>query len=193
MGAPAPAGVVSPVLTLAHTAHLDAADLVEARGLMDLAFGDFADADWSHALGGLHALVRVEGVLVAHGSLVQRRLLVGAGEGARSLRCGYVEAVATHPGHRRRGHAAAVMTALEALAPAYDVLALSSSDAGTALYLGRGWLPWRGPMSVPGPSGPERTPEDDGSTYVLPGALPLSPPLDLDAPLACDWREGDVW
>ncbi|MDN4172779.1 GNAT family N-acetyltransferase [Nocardioides sp. SOB77] len=181
------------MLTPVHTAHLGGPDLADARALMDLAFDDFSDADWSHALGGMHALVRVGGALVAHGSLVQRRLLVGAGEEQRSWRCGYVEAVATHPDHRRRGHATAVMAALEALAPAYDVLALSASDAGAALYRGRGWVPWRGPTSVLGPSGPERTPEDDGSTYVLPGARPLDLDLDLDAPLACDWRDGDVW
>ncbi|MEV7428592.1 GNAT family N-acetyltransferase [Nocardioides sp. NPDC092400] len=191
MGAPPAAPVVT---VLAHTAHLAAADLAAARALVDAAFDDFTDADWSHALGGMHALVRVDGVLVAHGSLVQRRLLVGAGAGERSLRCGYVEAVATHPGQRRRGHATAVMAALEGLAAAYDLLALSSSDAGAGLYRGRGWVPWRGPTSVLGPRGRERTADDDGSTYVLCGPDPSGVrPLDLDLPLACDWREGDVW
>lgn len=192
MGAPQAARVVS----VAHTAQLDPADLADARALMDVAFepsGGFTDTDWSHALGGMHALVRVDGVLVAHGSLVQRRLLVGPGEepgpDARSLRCGYVEAVATHPDHRRRGHAAVVMAALEAFAPAYDVLALSASDDGVPLYVARGWVPWRGPTSVLGPTGPRRTPDDDGSVFVLLGA----PALDLDAPIACDWRDGDVW
>ncbi|MBC2962237.1 GNAT family N-acetyltransferase [Nocardioides deserti] len=168
---------------------------------MDVAFGEpvpdgsgsddggFEDADWTHALGGMHALVRVDGVLVAHGSLVQRRLLVGSGADARSLRCGYVEAVATHPGHRRRGHAAAVMAALEAFAPAYDVLALGASDEGVPLYAARGWVPWSGPTSVLGPTGPERTVDDDGSVHVLLGELAL----DVDAALACDWRDGDVW
>jgi hypothetical protein len=32
-----------------------------------------------------------------------------------------------------------------------------------------------------------RTPQDDGSVLVLGGEL------DLDAPLVCDWRSGDVW
>lgn len=203
MGAPQAARMV----TLAHTAQLDPADLVDARALMDVAFGPsggFTDTDWSHALGGMHALVRVGEVLVAHGSLVQRRLLVGTGRDVRSLRCGYVEAVATHPGHRRRGHAAAVMAALEAFAPAYDVLALSASDDGLPLYAARGWVPWRGPTSVLGPTGPQRTPDDDGSVHVQLGdpaldtlpidTLPIdTPPIDLDAPLACDWRDGDVW
>lgn len=167
-----------------HTADLTRDELAEARALMDLAFDDFEDDDWEHALGGQHALVRVDGVLVAHGSLVMRRLLVGG----RSLRTGYVEAVAVHPDHRRQGHAATVMTALERLAPAYDVLALGASDDGVPLYEGRGWRPWRGPTSVLGPSGPTPTSDDDGGVYVLGGAG-----LDLDAPVACDWRAGDVW
>ena len=183
MVAPEAARVVSPLL--AHTATVEATLLAEARRLMDVCFDDFADADWSHALGGMHAAVVEEGVLVAHGSLVQRRLL----HGDRSLRCGYVEAVAVHPDHRGRGLGHAVMAALESLAPAYDVLALSASDAGAALYRSRGWQPWRGPLSVLGPTGPEPTPDDQGSTYVLPGTAPL----DLDAPLTCDWRDGDVW
>lgn len=176
----------SAVVRLLHTALVAPAELAEARALLDLAFEDFSDHDWPHALGGMHALVRsADGVLAAHGSLVMRRLLVGE----RSLRCGYVEAVATRPDHRRRGHAAAVMEALESLAPAYDLLALSASAAGAPLYRSRGWLPWRGPTAALAPTGPLRTPGDDGSIYVLPGAARL----DLDALLACDWRDGDVW
>lgn len=166
------------------TALLAATELAEVRDLMHAAFDDFTDQDWAHALGGLHAVVRTDGELVAHGALVMRRLLVQG----RSLRCGYVEAVAVHPGHRRRGMGHRVMAELEALAPGYDVLALSSSEAGVALYEARGWRRWRGPSSVLGPHGPEPTPDDDGAIYVLGGSG-----LDLDAPIACDWRDGDVW
>ena len=148
MVAPEAAGLVSPLL--AHTAILGARVLAEARRLMDACFDDFADADWSHALGGMHAVVVDAGVLVAHGSLVQRRLL----HGDRSLCCGYVEAVAVHPDHRGRGLGHTVMVALESLAPAYDVLALSASDAGFGLYRSLGWQPWRGPYAVLGPAGP---------------------------------------
>jgi aminoglycoside 2'-N-acetyltransferase I len=80
------------------------------------------------------------------------------------------------------------MAALEALDPAYDVVALSSSRAGRPLYAARGWTPWRGPTSVLTPSGVVPTPDDDGGVLVAPGTT-----LDLDAPLTCDWRPGDVW
>ena len=166
------------------TAHLAPGDLAAARDLMDASFADFTDDDWDHALGGLHALVRRDGALVGHGAVVQRRLLVRG----RSLRCGYVEAVAVDPVHRRCGIGTAVMAELETLAPGYDLLALSASDAGARLYESRGWRHWRGPSSVLGPTGPQPTPDDDGAILVLARA-----DLDLDAPIACDWRDGDVW
>ncbi|WP_244932200.1 GNAT family N-acetyltransferase [Nocardioides sp. W7] len=167
-----------------HTAELSADELTEIRALLDAVFVDFDDHDWDHGLGGQHALVREDGLLVAHGSLVQRRMLVGG----RSLRTGYVESVAVRSDRRRRGLAGQVMAALEALAPAYDLLALGASDEGVPLYEARGWQPWRGPTSVLGPSGPEPTPDEDGSVYVLGGQ-----DVDRDAPIACDYRDGDVW
>ncbi len=178
-----------PVTTLVPTAHLGPADRAAVRDLMDAAFDDFSDHDWDHALGGLHAIVHDGDEVVAHGSLVQRRLFVPV-EG-RSLRCGYVEAVAVAPTRQREGLGAQVMAALEALAPGHDVLALGASTAGAPLYRARGWQRWRGPTAVLAPTGLERTPDDDGSIYVLGG--PDDVPLDLDAPLACDWRDGDVW
>ena len=171
-------------LVLAPTAHVGYDLLAGARALMDLAFDDLEDDDWEHALGGVHALVVDDDRVLAHGSVVLRRLL----HAGRALRCGYVEAVATHPDHRRRGLAARVMDALEALGPGYDLMALGASDEGLALYAARGWVPWRGPTSVLSPDGIRRTPDEDGAVLVL-GA----DGLDLDGGLTCDWREGDVW
>ena len=178
--------MVSREVRRCHTSELSAAELVEMRDLLDLAFeGAFTDDDWEHGLGGTHVLVRSEGVLVAVGALVRRRLKLDG----TPLRCGYVEGVATHPDHRRQGHAAAVMKLLESLAGTYDLLALSASEDGFALYESRGWDLWQGLTSVQTPSGIEPTPGDDGSIFVRQG----DSPLDLDGELTCDWREGDVW
>lgn len=148
--------------------------------------GGFTGADWEHALGGMHALVCHRGAIIAHGAVVARRLL----HQGRALRCGYVEAVAVREDWRGQGLAAAVLDALEqVLRGAYELGALSSSDAGRTLYAGRGWLPWRGETSVLAPSGITRTPEDDGDVYVL----PITAELDFDGALTCDWRDGDVW
>ena len=67
-----------PTAAVARTADLDDVALSAVRGLLDEAFdGDFADADWQHALGGVHAMVHDEGRLVGHGSVVRRQLLHG--------------------------------------------------------------------------------------------------------------------
>jgi aminoglycoside 2'-N-acetyltransferase I len=172
---------------IAHTADLEPATLSEARALLDAAFrGEFSDHDWEHALGGVHALALEDDVLVGHASVVQRRLL----HGGRALRAGYVEGVGVSPQRRGRGHAAAMMAALErVIRRAYDVGALASSDEATGFYASRGWRQWEGPTSALTPSGIARTEADDGGIYVL----PVATPLDLSDPLVCDWRDGDVW
>jgi aminoglycoside 2'-N-acetyltransferase I len=171
----------------AHTADLDAATLSAARALMAAAFGDeFEDADWEHALGGIHALAYDDGELVGHASVVMRRMV----HGDRALRAGYVEAVAVHAGHRRRGHGGAVMAPLErVIRNAYDVGLLAATDDGAALYTSRGWQRWEGRLSALTPNGVEHTPEEECYVYVLPGDAPL----DLAGELTCDWRDGDVW
>ena len=70
---------------------------------------DFSDADWEHSLGGMHALICHHGALIAHGAVVQRRMIY---RGA-ALRCGYLEAIAVREDWRGQGLAMAVMDALE--------------------------------------------------------------------------------
>jgi aminoglycoside 2'-N-acetyltransferase I len=176
-----------PKVRTAHTADLDAETLAAAHALLDDAFaGEFGEDDWEHALGGIHALVYAGDELVGHASLVQRRIV----HGGRALRTGYVEGVGVSAAHRRRGHGAAMMDALErVIRGAYDLGALGATDDGAALYTGRGWLRWKGPTSTLTPDGIRRTREEDGFIYVLPGEAPL----DLSGDLTCDWRDGDVW
>lgn len=174
-------------LRLAHTAQLVRPHLRAARALLDLAFdGDMSDEDWEHAIGGMHALVWDGPQLIAHGSVVQRRLL----HGGRALRTGYVEGVGVHPDRRGEGHGGQVMAALEAIIRrGYDLGALGSSEMALGFYAARGWQVWRGPTAVLAPDGLRRTPDEDGGIFVLPGEVPL----DLDGELVCDWRDGDVW
>jgi aminoglycoside 2'-N-acetyltransferase I len=76
---------------------------------------------------------------------------------------------------------------------AYQLGALSASDAGRHVYLSRGWLPWQGSTSVLAPTGLARTPDDDDSLFVLPVAMPDGIDLDPTVEIVCDWRDGDVW
>jgi aminoglycoside 2'-N-acetyltransferase I len=83
-----------------------------------------------------------------------------------------------------------VMGALEeVIRRAYDFGALSATDDGAPLYRSRGWQLWPGPASALGPSGPVRTPDEDGAVHVL----PLRADLRFTAELVCDWRDGDLW
>ena len=70
-------------LRVAHTAELDAATLGAARELLYEVFpDDLEESDWEHALGGVHALAVVDGVLIGHASVIQRRLVSGLAAGA---------------------------------------------------------------------------------------------------------------
>jgi len=156
--------------------------------MLDLAFeGEFSDDDWAHALGGTHVWIDDSDGVVSHGALVER-MLVCAGQ---TLRVGYVEAIATAPAHRRRGHASAVLGRINDLIR--EQYALGALSTGTpAFYERLGWERWRGPTFVNGPQGLERTPDDDGGILIL--RTPETPPhLDLDGAIAADWRAGDIW
>lgn len=174
-------------VTTAHTAYVEPPVLRTARALLDDVFaGEMTDADWEHALGGIHALAWEDGVLIGHASVIQRRLWLGG----RALRTGYVEGVGVRADRRRRGVGAALMEPLEhVIRRAYDLGALGSTDMAMGFYAARGWQRWQGPSSALTPRGIERTPDDDGGIYVL----PVSVQLDLTAAIAADWRDADVW
>lgn len=173
----------------AHTWELAPSELTAVRGLLEDVFaGDFSGDDWDHTLGGVHALVWEGGEAVAHGSVVQRRLL----HRGRALRCGYVEGVAVRADRRGRGLGAAVLETLERVVRGGYVLgALSSTESALGFYAARGWRRWAGPTWTLTASGRIRTPEDDGAVYVLPAGS--GPSLDPSQDLTCDLRDGEPW
>ena len=175
------------MLRVAHTAELEPALLGEVWELLVEVFeGDIEESDWEHALGGIHALAYEDGELVGHASVVQRRLI----HGGRALRTGYVEGVGVREHARRRGHAGALMDALErVIRGAYELGALGTSDMALPFYRARGWLPWEGETYALTPGGRIRTPDDDDALHVL----EVATTLDRSAEIACDWRDGAVW
>jgi aminoglycoside 2'-N-acetyltransferase I len=134
----------------------------------------------------MHATIWEAGDVVAHASVVQRRVL----HAGRALRTGYVEAVAVRADRRRRGYGRAVMEQIVGvIRGAYEVGGLAAGEPAATLYRSLGWRAWDGATWALGTEGLVRTPEDDGGVYVL----PVTATLDLAGDLACDWRGGKVW
>jgi aminoglycoside 2'-N-acetyltransferase I len=174
-----------------QTADLTPDELVAVRAILDEAFGTdederFTDDDWEHAVGGVHFVVEQDGVIVAHAAVVERHLELDG----RPVRTGYVEAVAVAPGEQGSGHGALVMTHVGQWITGHFELGALGTGAHR-FYERLGWHTWRGPSSVRATEGPRPTPDDDGFIMVL--KTPTSPPIDLDAPISCEWRPGDVW
>ncbi len=174
----------------ARTDELSSAELAAIRAVLDAAFAPedpvFPDSDWEHALGGMHVIASLDGETVAHASVVERALHAGG----RPLRAGYVEAVGTIPALQGRGVGSLVMRAAnEHIRSTYELGALGTGEHG--FYERLGWRTWQGPLSVRAPDGERRTPDEDGGIMVL--TTPSTGPLNLAAPLSCDWRAGDVW
>jgi aminoglycoside 2'-N-acetyltransferase I len=173
------------------THELTAAEVEAIRELLWAAFppGDdeaFTEEDWRHSIGGLHFVLELDGEVLAHASVVERELRVGG----RPLRTGYVEAVATDPDRQGRGLGTRVMREVNSyIKERFELGALGTGSHH--FYERLGWLTWRGPTSVRTDDGTRRTPDEDGYILVLPTTS--SPPLDLQAPISCPWRPGDVW
>ena len=175
----------------ARTEDLTTSEIAAIRELLVAAFGTdedeaFTDDDWLHAIGGLHFVCDLDGVIVAHASVVERELHVDD----RAIRTGYVEAVATDPDRQGAGFGSLVMTEANAyIREAFELGALGTGRQ--AFYERLGWRIWTGPSGVRTTEGVRPTPEDDGYLMVL--TTPTSPPLDMNATITCEWRPGDVW
>jgi aminoglycoside 2'-N-acetyltransferase I len=177
-------------IRLLATDALQPAEVESLREMLWAAFaaddGGFSEDDWQHALGGLHVVLDVDGVILAHAAVVERTLEVDG----RPFRTGYLEAVATRPGHEGLGHGSAAVSQASAIVrERYELGGLGTGRF--TFYERQGWERWSGPSSVRTPTGLVATPNDDGWIMVL--RTPASRDLDLGATLSCDWRAGDAW
>jgi len=146
----------------------------------------FEEDDWQHAVGGLHFVLEIDGAILAHASVVERELQIGS----KPVRTGYVEAVATAPGHQGKGWGTLVMREVGSyIREGFELGALGTGSHG--FYERLGWSTWLGPSSVRTETGVRLTPDDDG--YIMMLDTPTSPRLDPTASISCEWRPGDVW
>ena len=173
------------------TTELTPEEITAIRELLTAAFGPeedkhFGEHDWEHALGGLHFVLDLDGVIVGHASVVERELQVDG----RALRTGYVEAVGVAPDRQDAGLGSQVMTDVnDWIRERFELGALGTGRH--RFYERLGWRTWAGPTSVRTAEGTQQTPDEDG--YILVLETPSSPALDLAAGISCEWRSGDVW
>ena len=161
--------------------------LTTIRRLLDDTFCDeFNDEDWAHTLGGWHALVLEDDLVVSHAAVVARTLEV---DGV-PFRTGYVEGVATRRGNFRRGLGSMVMSALnEVIRERFELGALSTHR--DTFYTRLGWEAWRGPTFVRDGTALRRTADEDDGVMVL--RFGRSAGVDLTARISCEARPGDDW
>ena len=181
---------MSTTLRRLATEQLTPADISAIRQLLWAAFEPddegFTEQDWEHALGGVHFVLDLDGEIVTHAAVVEREIRVGG----LPLKTGYVEAVATADRRQGQGFGTRVMEDVTSFIR--ERFQLGVLGTGRHHFYERlGWQTWTGPSCVRTAAGLLPTPEDDGYILVLP--TPSSPPLDLSAPIECDWRPGDVW
>jgi aminoglycoside 2'-N-acetyltransferase I len=172
----------------ASSDELGAAGLAQLLDLFAAAWpdGDFSPDDLAHAMGGRHFLAETDGRIVGHASVVERVLEVDG----RSLRTGYLEAVATLPVWRRQGIATRLVE--EAAAHVCATFELGALSTGVPDFYGRvGWRSWEGELFVWTAGGPQPCDRDEEGVMVL--TTPATPQLTLRETLTCEWRPGDAW
>jgi aminoglycoside 2'-N-acetyltransferase I len=169
-----------------NTSEFSAQDLDELRSMLLGVFGPrYDETAWEHCLGGIHFLLRYQGRLVSHGSLVPRRFV----QAERELNGVYGESMATVKDLQGSG----LGTVVAALATAHIRLHYEIGAFGASkyhFYERLGWRRWQGPTFVLTQDGRAPAAPDRGSVMAL---LPPDSTVDPAGDLATQWRSGDIW
>lgn len=173
------------------TDELGEARMAEINAVCEAAFRFSFAKVWDRVGQGIHVTAEIDGRVVSHAMIVDRRLYIGA-ELDTALDAAYVENVATLPDAQGEGHGTAVVREVSRIiGEEYDIGALATRDPG--FYRRMGWIGWSGPAFVRTPDGDRiRTPGVDGEVMVLRTArtpLRISP----EEPIAIEWRPGEAW
>ena len=115
------------------------------RLLLELAYdGDLSSEDWEHTLGGQYFLGLRDDIIIAHGSVVSRKMFIDG----RALTAGYVEAVAVLPAYWRQGFGTQLMTQITQFCYDNYELSMLSTDE-KHFYKKLGWRQFRGESFAP--------------------------------------------
>lgn len=176
-------------LRIVPSAELRDAEWDELTALCVAAFDEPWDGYWESIGPGIHVIAADDaGRIQAHAAIVDRLLYPAD----LMVPAAYVEAVAVLPERQRSGLGTAVMDVIDRMIDdRYQLGALGTGSQ--AFYQRLGWEIWRGPTWIRNRDGSlERSAGEDGGIMVR--RTPSTPPsLDLEAPIAVDWRPGEVW
>jgi aminoglycoside 2'-N-acetyltransferase I len=171
-------------IKLAEVGALSPAEWAEVLAMCNRAYEEDLESLFETFEGSTHVLGSLSGSIVSHAMWVTRWLQPGNGP---LLRTAYVEMVATDPPYQRRGYASQVMLRLGEAITDFDLGGLC--PAIPLMYARLGWEFWRGPLFIRRAGRLILTPDEE----VMILRLPRTPPLDLEAPLSIEWREGELW
>lgn len=163
---------------------LSKTDKEELFSFLDKAFeGEFSRDDLSHALGGIHLMIKEDEKIIAHVSVVQRSMVVGK----KAHYVGYVEAMAVSSKYQRQGIGQLMMEEVESIIKGtFDFGALCASEMGLPLYQKMGWIKWEGNIKEFSLSGIKESNEE-----IL--VFNTNEQISLKEDFICDLREGDCW
>jgi aminoglycoside 2'-N-acetyltransferase I len=156
------------------------------RLLLELAYdGDFSSEDWEHTLGGQYFLGLRDDIIIAHGSVVSRKMFIDG----RALTAGYVEAVAVLPAYWRQGFGTQLMTQITQFCYDNYELSMLSTDE-KHFYKKLGWRQFQGESFVRNGESEFRTIEEDDGLMFLPGKNCGTNEIRR---AICEPRSGDDW
>ena len=164
----------------------DNTQLEICRNVLNEAFdGDFSEEDWSHTFGGIRFLGFLEKRLIAHGSVVPRKIWIDATE----TKAGYVEGIAVEKSYWRRGFGSSLISEITAFCRAeFPISMLSTGEK--EFYRKHGWVDFPGESFVSVNGIEIRTEEEDEGLMVLLGALSS---FSIPRKVVCETRTGDFW
>jgi aminoglycoside 2'-N-acetyltransferase I len=163
----------------------------DLTALCEAAFDEPFAPVWERIGPGVHVIAMAGSRVTAHAIIVDRRIYLGH-EPDQALDVGYVENVATWPELQGQGHATAVMREIgRIIGEEYALGALATGSNG--FYARLGWETWQGPTFVRMLDGQRvRSAEEDGAVMIL--RTPRTPTgLDVNGPIAVDWRPEEPW
>ncbi|MBI4884696.1 MAG: GNAT family N-acetyltransferase [Actinobacteria bacterium] len=175
-------------VVICESADIPAAPLAAIRAMLDAAYvGRFSHDDWVHGLGGTHAMILESGRVLAHASVVARRIIVGS----HDFRAGYVEGVGVAPARHGQGLGSSVMTAINGvIRNQFELGVLSTGE--WHFYERLGWERWLGTSWTLQSDGRLRRTEseDDG---IMAYRVHQPNHVDVTSSITCEDRVGDCW